>query len=288
MEIHVREARPDDVVQIDHLSSHARRSYLGFGLEDLPGLLEEEPFVVAETGPLLWGAMACSTHRSPWAEVIALALIDGWRTDNAAGKLLPPLLEALRGRGVAHVMAICDRDRSPQGDPHWMEDFLTRGGFEKQEEIWTYVAPAGHPLLRPVDDVRIRSATTNDLELLLRLDGEAFPPMWAFSKKEMLMLLLLSGGQAMLAYRGDEPAGYVIASVHQDFGEIIRIGVLPKHRDLGVGSALVQAALDFCESNGALSVLLNTQSHNRSAQRLYESFGFRRYGKPVPVMVLDL
>ncbi len=287
MEIRVRKARANDSTQIKLLFEHARRSHVGFGQEDLPTLLEEGPFFVAETGPLLWGAVACATHRAPWAELNALALINGWRTDNAAREMLPPLLDALRGHDVAHVMAICDRRGAPDVEPHWMEDFLAHGGFEKKEEIWTYVASAGH-VPRRIEGVRIRPATVEDLDLLLRLDGMAFPPMWAFGKKEMLMLLLLSGGEAMVAYLGDEPAGYVIASVHQDLGEIVRMGVLPEHQGKGVGSALMQAALEFCEVNGAISVILNTQSHNHPAQKLYESFGFRRYGASVPVMVMDL
>ncbi len=287
MEIRVRKAKVLDAVQIKLLFEHARRAYAGFGHEDLPGLLAKEPFFVAETGPLLWGAVACTIHRAPWAEAHALALINGWRADSAVRELLPPALDELRGRGLTHVMAICDRRNVTEGDPYWMESFLRLGGFEKREEIWAYVSSAKH-IPRPPGDARIRPATVSDLGLLLRLDRATFPPMWAFGKREMLMLLLLSGGQAMLAYRGNEPVGYVITAVHHSIGEVIRLGVLPERQGLGVGSSLMRAALEFCESNGALSVVLNTQSNNRPAQKLYKSFGFRRYGKPVPVMVLDL
>jgi ribosomal-protein-alanine N-acetyltransferase len=287
MKIHVRKARSADSTQVKLLFDNARRAYAGFGQEDLPTLLEEEPFLVAETGPLLWGAVGCSTHRTPWAEIIALALINGWRTDNAAREMLPPLLELLRERGVKHVMAICDQRGASRENPRWMERLLGQGGFERREEICTYVAPAGH-VPRPMSDVQIRPATVGDLGLLLRLDSEAFPPMWAFDRKEMLMLLLLSGGQAMLAYLDDEPVGYAIVSVHQSIGEIIRLGVSPGHRGQGVGGTLMSAAMEFCEANGAFSVVLNTQSYNRPAQKLYESFGFQRYGDLVPVMVLDL
>jgi len=52
--------------------------------------------------------------------------------------------------------------------------------------------------------------------------------------------------------------------------------VHPDNRNMGVGKALMDAALECGKIAGASSVELETEIDNRSAQRLYESLGYKR------------
>jgi len=90
-----------------------------------------------------------------------------------------------------------------------------------------------------------------------------------------------------LAYRNPETflvaqengriVGYVIAILQEEsLGHIVSIGVSPKHRRRGVGSALTLKILEALKRLGAESVRLEVRRSNIAAQRFYEKLGFRQ------------
>ena len=52
--------------------------------------------------------------------------------------------------------------------------------------------------------------------------------------------------------------------------------VLPEQRDLGIGSALLAAAISTARENGCLRITLLTDSYNEIAHRFYDRQGFTR------------
>jgi ribosomal protein S18 acetylase RimI-like enzyme len=58
-------------------------------------------------------------------------------------------------------------------------------------------------------------------------------------------------------------------------GEIRRLRVLESHRRRGIGSALVEQALAFCEQQQYLKITLDTFMEHEAATRLFEKFRFR-------------
>ena len=58
-------------------------------------------------------------------------------------------------------------------------------------------------------------------------------------------------------------------------GAIQNVGVVPKFRGMGLGSELIQRALQGFRDIGCTKVNLEVTIHNTGAIRLYESFGFR-------------
>jgi GNAT superfamily N-acetyltransferase len=53
----------------------------------------------------------------------------------------------------------------------------------------------------------------------------------------------------------------------------------PRYRDQGVGSALIEAVVEWAESQGFGQVLLWVTEVNRNAERLYVHHGFARTGR---------
>jgi len=49
-------------------------------------------------------------------------------------------------------------------------------------------------------------------------------------------------------------------------------------RGRGIGSRLLQRALDFCRQRGCVEVEVTTEADNRSARRFYARHGFREQG----------
>ncbi|HYO07886.1 MAG TPA: GNAT family N-acetyltransferase [Tepidisphaeraceae bacterium] len=94
---------------------------------------------------------------------------------------------------------------------------------------------------------------------------------------------------------GGEVVGMVGVQHHEDnVGEIRRLRVRQDHRRQGIGSALVEAALKFCQDRGYLKIALDTFMEREPAVRLFEKFHFRHSrtrnvgGKEVMHFYLDL
>ena len=80
----------------------------------------------------------------------------------------------------------------------------------------------------------------------------------------------------LVAARGAEPVGFI--SCHLDdggrTGRIGLLGVSERARGMGVGSLLVDGALDWFGSQTTRTVSVVTQGRNVAAQRLYQRSGF--------------
>jgi dTDP-4-amino-4,6-dideoxy-D-galactose acyltransferase len=71
-----------------------------------------------------------------------------------------------------------------------------------------------------------------------------------------------------------EVAGLVTCAARDGAGHIELAGVLQAHRQKGVGTALMQAALAWAAGLDLPSVRVVTQARNVAAQRLYQQVGF--------------
>ena len=87
-----------------------------------------------------------------------------------------------------------------------------------------------------------------------------------------------------LALDGDDAVGVVgiFADIDQTTPQLVSMWTAPPARRLGVGRALVNAALDWSRTAGATAVELWVTTGNDPAQRLYESFGFEEIGVVQP------
>src|SRR5262249_45114249 len=87
-----------------------------------------------------------------------------------------------------------------------------------------------------------------------------------------------------VAERGHAVIGYVYAGLEPQSWKELReaagfihdVVVAPEAHRLGVASALVESACDWCRSVGAPRVVLMTAEKNEPAQRLFTRLGFRR------------
>ena len=86
-----------------------------------------------------------------------------------------------------------------------------------------------------------------------------------------------------------EVDGVVVGTVGAGPGEFEGVGALtalwvdPRFRSRGVGTALVEAVLDWATDQGFSQVLLWVTEVNEKAQSLYERQGFARTGRSIEV-----
>jgi ribosomal protein S18 acetylase RimI-like enzyme len=92
------------------------------------------------------------------------------------------------------------------------------------------------------------------------------------------------GMMVVVAEREGEVVGYCYAGLEgNDYmalrgpaGVLYDLVVDPEHRRQGIGSALMEAALDKLRALGAPRVLLFTADRNHGAQAMFDRGGFRR------------
>jgi ribosomal protein S18 acetylase RimI-like enzyme len=92
-----------------------------------------------------------------------------------------------------------------------------------------------------------------------------------------------------------EVVGMVGVQHHDEgSGEIRRLRVANHFRRRGIGSALVERAIRFCEEHGYLKITLDTFMEREPAIHLFEKFRFRHFrtrnvaGKDLMYFLLDL
>ncbi len=83
-------------------------------------------------------------------------------------------------------------------------------------------------------------------------------------------------GAVFLALRGAQIAGYIGIHPQSEYGHVIGMLVDERHRDQGVGRALLEAALDWARAQGLRDVSLLVFPHNERAIALYRKSGFEQ------------
>lgn len=80
----------------------------------------------------------------------------------------------------------------------------------------------------------------------------------------------------LLAYGGDYCGTVQGVRERNGMGSIQNLGIVPRHRGRGLGTALLLQALQGFRRAGLGRVLLEVTARNESAVRLYQRLGFRR------------
>jgi ribosomal-protein-alanine N-acetyltransferase len=118
-----------------------------------------------------------------------------------------------------------------------------------------------------------------DLDGVQAVDRESFPSPWT---RVMYEQELLNAGTAFIIVArtaGAPVAGYCSYRLVAGEIQINNVAVRPEHRRLGMGRALVEAAVAHGRREGARMAVLEVRRSNVGAQALYFRLGFRQIGQ---------
>lgn len=133
--------------------------------------------------------------------------------------------------------------------------------------------PGPSALVAPPDGVAVRVGCAADLDDVLALDASSFDAFWRYDGAALTRYAQRE--RLGVAVREGAVIGYTLATVRGAEGTLGRLAVAGDERGRGVGRALVADAVTAMVSEGARSVTLSTQEHNRASRRLYATLGFR-------------
>ncbi|HEX5631007.1 MAG TPA: GNAT family N-acetyltransferase [Acidimicrobiia bacterium] len=147
-------------------------------------------------------------------------------------------------------------------------------------------------LRRPLDRLAppnhiVTEGTTDDVPEALRIDAAAFDSFWRFDAAALseamaatpLSVLLVVGAP------GGGLAGFAVTGAGSTLAYLQRVAVDPRFQATGIGRSLVRASARWAQKAGATSIMLNTQTGNEPALRLYESEGYDTLEEPLEVLI---
>jgi ribosomal-protein-alanine N-acetyltransferase len=140
----------------------------------------------------------------------------------------------------------------------------------------------------------IREYTVKDFRDILRIEEEAFSPK---NPAYDLFIYLSHSNDLLVADIGGSVVGYIAVMDMNDSSKIISFAVKKEFRGFGVGSMLLDSAIERVRRRGKKAVLLEVRVSNTKAQNLYKKkrfkvmdviTGYYRDGEDAYLMMLDL
>ena len=128
-----------------------------------------------------------------------------------------------------------------------------------------------------VSVVTIRKMATSDVPAVLAILQES--PEAAAWSQESLLQLASADAAAWIAELNGVPVGFLFGRIAADEFEILNMAVQKAHRRRGIGSKLLESALEFSRIAGCSRAYLEVRASNAPAIALYTRHGFTQCGR---------
>ena len=195
-------------------------------------------------------------------------------------QMMEPVVAYLRETAVTHIGWLL-----AQG---WPQAWTAAVGFEPFTAIETYVKDdLTLPDLPVVPEVTLRPVRSEDMDILARIELDAYDPLWRHSADALRLAHHQSSSFDVIEYAG-KIVCFQFSTSGSRGAHLARITVDPRFQGCGIGTALMVHAIRGYRAKGLRSVTLNTQVDNPASHQLYKRFGFRQDDYRLPVWRLDL
>ena len=123
----------------------------------------------------------------------------------------------------------------------------------------------------------VSKLTSQEIAAVAALDRELFSKE-SWSEADFEASLSDPSRFFWVAKEGERVLGFCGLSQSFEQGDILNIGVCPAERGRGIGSILLQQAIQAFGAQGGKELFLEVRASNVAAKALYEKFGFRQIG----------
>lgn len=129
----------------------------------------------------------------------------------------------------------------------------------------------------PAPTTVVRRARPADLPAVLGLERSSFTVPW--TDRAFRMVMVRPDASLLVADRAEEVVGHAALWMQGREAELGDLAVAAAHRRRGIGTALLEAAVEDARKRGADRIYLLVRESNEAARELYRSAGFRRVGR---------
>ncbi|MDP3093553.1 MAG: ribosomal protein S18-alanine N-acetyltransferase [bacterium] len=124
-------------------------------------------------------------------------------------------------------------------------------------------------------NIKLRKFRISDLDRILRIEKSSFSSVDAYSKRRFQCLYRKHPQDFIVAEKVNEIVGYIIAYGKKGFVDFNSIAVDKSHRNLGIGSLLINSVFKRFRNRGFKKALLEVRMTNRKAMSFYKKIGFK-------------
>lgn len=122
----------------------------------------------------------------------------------------------------------------------------------------------------------IRRMQDSDLDMVMEIERESFSTPW--NRGTFRGLLQRSDASLWVAQVGEHVVGYAVVWYLFREAELGNLAVAPGWRRRGLGTQLLDWTLQKARERGTERIFLEVRVGNRTAQQLYERYGFSQVG----------
>ncbi|PLX78324.1 MAG: ribosomal-protein-alanine N-acetyltransferase [Desulfuromonas sp.] len=126
------------------------------------------------------------------------------------------------------------------------------------------------------EPTEIRRMQADDIDAVVAIEVESNPHPW--SKQQFTAELSNPGSSVDLLVADDDVAAFLCSWQVVDELQIQNVATSPRYRRQGLAAGLLQYVLNRAKKDGVVRVILEVRASNRSAQQLYEKYGFKTNG----------
>ncbi len=271
----VRPANPADRNAVMTLTRFDERVHVHLDWKPVDEWLGTQPFLLAERGRRVMGALACPPDPPDTAWLRLYTQVEEIPATEMWSLLWSRAEPLLHERGVRLMAVLCM-------DP-WMEELCAGSGFERTHAVVVLSrrrAPV--PPARLAEGERLRPAQPADYAAIAAVDTAAFAPPWQMSA-DLIELAIERADYLSVAELDGQIVGYQLSTPSHEGAHLARLAVLPGHQGHGLGAALLSELLNHYHQRGAREITVNTQDTNAVSLKLYKRYGFALTGTSFPV-----
>jgi ribosomal-protein-alanine N-acetyltransferase len=221
------------------------------------------------TPPLGWLDAVVIDHRADWSEVFQALLrtFEGYLSLRGATKVYCSVEDGIDG--------------------------LIRLALKEQgyEQTTRFIRYTKHNFLIPVfrlPRINVRKVQRNDIPMLAKIETASFSPPWQMDDKALNQAASRYSYFRVAENTEGKIVGYQYSHVKDETGYFIHLAVSPAARGINIGKVLLTDAMAHFQGCGVQSVEVRTEQSNRTARRLYCSFGFKPNGASRAILMKDL
>ena len=276
----LRQTSREDRTVVEELIAQSPWSHVHLDWVDPTNLIEQEPFILASSGDTSVGILGCPPDLPKAAWVRTFAAADGYDVEG--------MWEILWNRGGARLLELNVEHVAALALEKWFEQLVQKAGFRRTDSVIFYELGLDRRADAKNEPIhKLRSIRAGDAETILQLDRLAFEPIWQLSRESLAAAIIQASSASLIEDEG-EVIGYQITTSSPFGAHLARLAVLPSHQRKGLGTALVNDAVQSVQEIGLGLLSVNTQENNLSSRKLYEKMGFQKTGKEFPVFEIQL
>ncbi len=213
----------------------------------------------------------------------------------------PDILDALLSDGIERASELADLDRFEihvavrENEPAVINGILKSADFDVVRTVLKMRVDVGMLSLR--HSIVPDSSTLREADMLDEAEAAAvtdlhnacFVDSWGFSPNtvdEIVGRAVIdaerNGFAPILVVESEETGtlgAYIWITLNDGDGRVEMVGVSPELRGAGLGWTIFNAGVERLIANGATTLVLDVDSENPPARRIYESVGYRTYAQ---------